>query len=448
MIDKVAKSTSIQEWPPWPEFAAPDDAESRDPDFLSIKQAVLAEYGAEALRQSWIRVCRDLEEVTDEIAEKGNSIISQFDTTEILANGVSDSQQAEVQRIGAFICKATIPREETNHLYEELTSYVADNKSSIQAWPKENPSMLILYNSPSQIAIRSHPDHLKLQRKLNGLWNNYSTLDGTSPEPLSYLDGVRDRPPGQPFLGLGPHIDAGSLCRWADPAYRKVYENIFRGRPEKHDAFDIALRQSADQELYKGMAHSTVLRTFQGWTALTPTAAREGTIMVYPNLKVAVAYMLLRPFFQPPTGEDADIMDPEAWTLDDKTGWFPGTFKTQSQRLSRISHPHLRLEECLVYMPPVQPGDTVWWHCDVCHAVDTEHMGKNNAAVAFVGSCPSTAVNKAYIKEQLRATLSGRPPPDYAEGNDNDLDETKLRGYKGHDVLSVDARRAFGYELL
>jgi hypothetical protein len=75
--------------------------------------------------------------------------------------------------------------------------------------------------------------------------------------------------------------------------------------------------------------------------------------------------MLLRPFFRPPMEEGADVMDPETWTLDDKTGWFPGTFKTQSQRLSRVSHPHLKLEECLVHMPKVNPGDTVWWHCDV-----------------------------------------------------------------------------------
>jgi len=225
--------------------------------------------------------------------------------------------------------------------------------------------MLILYNSPTQNTIRSHPNHLSLQSKLNGLWHGYDAAEDTSPEPLVYFDGLRDRAPGQPFLGLGPHIDAGSFCRWVDPAYRKVYDDIFRGSPETHDSFDIGLRKDADQALYPATAHSSVLRTFQGWTALTPTAPREGTIMVYPNLKSVIAYMLLRPFFQPPKDKDADIMDPHTWTLDEETGWFPGTFKAQSQRLSRVSHPHLRLEECLVHMPKVTPGDTVWWHCDV-----------------------------------------------------------------------------------
>lgn len=356
---------TTRQWPAWVEYTAQDAAEAKDADFLSAKTAIIAEYGAEALRKSWIKVCRELKAVSDEIAEKGNTVIPTFDTEDILSRGFTDAQKAEVKRVGAFVCRATLPETEANAHYEDLTRYVADNKGLIGAWPKESPSMLLLYNSPTQNAIRSHPNHLNLQRKLNDLWHNYDASDGTSPEPLVYLDGVRDRAPGQPFLGLGPHIDAGSLCRWADPAYRKFYDGIFRGVPETHDSFDLRLRKDADQEMYKGIAHSTVLRTFQGWTALTPTAPREGTIMVYPNLKTAIAYVLLRPFFRPPADEGADVLDPETWTIDDKTGWFPGTFKTQSQRLSRASHPHLRLEECLVHMPKVNPGDTVWWHCDV-----------------------------------------------------------------------------------
>ncbi|KAF2832852.1 DUF1479-domain-containing protein [Ophiobolus disseminans] len=438
---------TTREWPPWPEFVAPDTTEVKDCDFLSIKKTVIAEYGAEALRQSWIKVCHELQAVTDEIVEKGSRIIPTFDTAEILSHGFNETQQAEVRRIGAFVCRATIPEAEGRAHYDDMSKYVAENKTSIQAWPKESPSMLVLYNSPTQNAIRSHPNHINLQRILNELWHNYDASEGTSPKPLAYSDGLRDRAPGQPFLGLGPHIDAGSLCRWANPAYRKVYDNIFCGRPETHDPFDIGLRKDADQEMYKAMAHSTVLRTFQGWTALTPTAAREGTIMIYPNLKSVIAYMLLRPFFQPPKDRTADAMDPMTWTLDE-TGWFPGTAKTQSQRLSRISHPHLRLEECLVHMPKVNPGDTVWWHCDVCHAVDTEHLGQNNAAVAFIGSCPSTPKNKDYIRRQLVATLAGRAPPDYAMDDGTDLDETSLKGYVGLDGLSGDARKAFGFELL
>lgn len=78
--------------------------------------------------------------------------------------------------------------------------------------------------------------------------------------------------------------------------------------------------------------------------------------------------------------------------------------------------------------------------------MDTEHLGKTNASVAFVAACPTTPANKAYMRKQLAATLAGKPSPDYSEGND--LDETKLKGYVGLDGLSAEAKKAFGFDLL
>lgn len=352
----------VHTWPAWPEFTSESVKTAEDPDFLATKRKVLERYGRDALRQGWLKVCKNLETVTDEIAAKGNSIIPVFDTKAVLAaGGLSESQRAEAKRIGAFIFRETIPSEETDQLYRELKQYVGDNKDSIQGWPVESPSMLILFDSPTQNTLRAHSNQLQLQRLLNDLWHD--STGNTSPDPLMYHDGVRDRAPGQPFLGLGPHIDAGSLCRWADEGYLKTYDKIFQGKIDEHDGYDLSIRQFVNQEMFPGMAHSSVFRSFQGWTALTPTAPREGTIMVYPNVVNSIAYVLLRPFFTPPSNPD-DIMKAEKWEFDE-TGWFPGTTKPNSQRLSRASHPHLRLEHCLVHMPKLGPGDSVWWHSDV-----------------------------------------------------------------------------------
>ncbi|KAL2065315.1 hypothetical protein VTL71DRAFT_2984 [Oculimacula yallundae] len=432
----------VTEWPAWAEYSKLASTEADDSDFLAVKKAIIAEYGVDALRKSWLKVCDQLKSVTDEIAMKGQSIIPVLDTAQVLRDGLSDDIRQEMKRVGAFVFRQTVDNAEATKLYGDLKQYLEDNKGSIQAWPKESPSMFIMYNSPTQNTLRAHPNQLRLQRILNGLWHDYTAE--TSPEPLVYLDGVRDRAPQQTFLGLGPHIDAGSLCRWADPTYRKWYSKVFSGYPELHDSYSLAERAFANQELYKGIAHSSVFRTFQGWTALTRTAPSEGTIMVYPNVSTAIAYVLLRPFFTPPP-EAADVMDAEKWTIDDSNSWFPGTFKPQSQRLSRISHPHLRLEECLVHMPKIEAGDTVWWHTDLCHAVDTIHNGTANAAVAYIAACPTTPLNKEYVRGQLAATLEGRPPADYAE--DNDLDESTLKGYVGLDGISEVAKRSFGFDL-
>jgi hypothetical protein len=66
--------------------------------------------------------------------------------------------------------------------------------------------------------------------------------------------------------------------------------------------------------------------------------------------------------------------------------------------------------------------------------------------VAFIAACPTTPANKTYVREQLRATLEGRPSADYAQGND--LDERTLNGYVGLDGLGSEARRAFGFHIL
>jgi hypothetical protein len=352
---------TVRTWPAWPEFGATGSKEASDADFVNAKQAVIQEFGAESLRKSWLAVCQKLEEVTENIASQGSSIIPELDAESVLASGFSKAELERVRETGCFVVRGVIPHEDAKELYRDLTQFVADNRSQIQGWPADTPSILKLYNSPTQNAIRTHPRQLKLQRILNGLWHDET--GETSPDPLIYLDAVRDRPPQQPFLGLGPHIDAGSLCRWADPQYRRVYSQIFSGSPDAFDAWDLGLRKDADQDFFHGSAHSTVLRSFQGWTALSRAAANEGTILLVPNLCTTVAYMVLRPFFKPPQ-DYADVMDASKWTLDD-SGVFPGTIKPDSQRLSRSSHPHLRLEECLVHVPPMEAGDTIWWHTDV-----------------------------------------------------------------------------------
>lgn len=123
--------------------------------------------------------------------------------------------------------------------------------------------------------------------------------------------------------GLGPHIDAGSLSRWADPTYRKVYAKIFAGYPEEHDAFDMTARKDAKQDCFGGSAHSSVLRAFQGWTALTEAGPKEGSLLIYPELRYALAYMLLRPLFDPPKDPN-DVLDAEKWTLNVDGLFFPG----------------------------------------------------------------------------------------------------------------------------
>jgi len=107
-------------------------------------------------------------------------------------------------------------------------------------------------------------------------------------------------------------------------------------------------------------------------------------------------------------------MDANKRKLDIDNGWLPGTWKDDSQNASPSSHPRLRLRDCMVNIPRMHPGDTVWWHCNMLHAVEVEHLGDNDASVAYVAANPTTETNKVYMKKQAGAFLDGgRVPGDF-----------------------------------
>ncbi|KIW54106.1 hypothetical protein PV05_06490 [Exophiala xenobiotica] len=428
-------------WPDWPEFTA-SKAERGD-DLVGYKKAIVDKYGKDALVQSWLRVCKELESVTDSIAELGSSAIPEIQFQDIFA--LTPEQKTKLKDTGCFVVRNVFSEAQADEWFQNLKEYVAANRSSIGGWPAETPFILNLYYSPTQIAARSHPNQLRLSEELNSWWHDDTGT--TSPEPLSYADGVRIRPPGIPFRGLGPHIDAGSLCRWADPVYQSFYSAVFSGHPELLDIYDLTMRKDANQAMFPGSAHSRVFRSFQGWTALTSAGPGEGSLMLYPNVKWTIAYLLLRPFFRAPDSDsEEDVRDAGKWTFDPETPWFPGTFRADSQLLSPSSHPHLRLRECMVGIPKMNPGDTVWWHADMCHAVEVDHNGDHEASVTYIAATPRTEQNKSYIKGQLEDFLKGNPPEDFRRGPG----EKHFKLFTGEkSILSGEAgRRAMGFDLL
>ncbi|KAH6667542.1 hypothetical protein B0J14DRAFT_642465 [Halenospora varia] len=436
---------ALKTWPSWPEFTASKGEEDLTGELIQYKKNIISIYGKEAIQKSWLEVCKELETITDEIADKGTSAIPEIQYDEMFSMGEVEKQN--LKDTGCFVVRGIIEEEQANTWFKDLKEYVADNRANVGGWPEATPFVLRLYWSPTQLAIRSHSNHLRLQKELNSWWHDSPNSTTTSSDPLSYADAVRIRPPGIPFFGLGPHIDAGSLSRWVDPAYRKHYEHIFSGEPSKHDCYDMETRKEAKQAHFEGEAHSTVLRAFQGWTALTPAGKQEGSLLLYPNVKASIAYVLLRPFFTPPSNEE-DIMDASKWTLDITNGWFPGTWKRRSQNASPSSHPHLRLKECMVNIPAMKAGDSIWWHCDMLHAVEVDHFGKLDASVAYVAATPTTEENKRYMKRQAAAFLDGGSvPPDFGLSATNT--ESAFKGWVGEKgILSgEEGRRAAGLYL-
>ncbi|KIW64182.1 hypothetical protein PV04_09135 [Phialophora macrospora] len=437
-------------WPTgWPSFAHPD-SDGKDRHSPDLKKAIISEYGANALCQAWIKTCNALGSVVSQIAEAGANAVPVFHYDEIIDTGKNEKALEKIKATGCCVIRGVIPTEEATQHFQDLTRFVAQN-DSVSGWPKESPAIFYLYESPVQLKLRTHPHQLKLQRLFNSLFTDPTVSpeeEKAQWEPILYPDALRIRQPGQDFDGLGPHIDGGSLSRWADVEYRRTYDKILSGHPEDYDPYDLSHRRNAKPSMFPGGAQCSVLRTFQGWTALTECSPGEGGLMVVPNIHLATAYMMLRPFFKQPS--DGDWQDPRKWDLDDSP-WFPGTYPMDSQLLSPASHPHLRLEESLVHAPTVYPGDTIWWHADMCHAVETTHNGTRPASVVYIPAAPSTPDNKAYIRGHWKDLLAGNPPGDYKylDGFEDKLvlstqNERKMVGALAIESIGVEGRRALG----
>ena len=62
-------------WPAWPEFTASKGEADPTGEFIQYKKDIVAIYGEKTIRESWLKVCKELEAVTGEIGDKGTSAI-------------------------------------------------------------------------------------------------------------------------------------------------------------------------------------------------------------------------------------------------------------------------------------------------------------------------------------------------------------------------------------
>ena len=282
--------------------------------------------------------------------------------------------------------------EENNYYNDQknksgLDKYFSDLKSS-------KPQIMGLYWSKAQMEIRHSENMLKVKKWLNNLWlyknDEYEVFDPS--KELSYADRVRRREPGDNTLGLSPHCDAGSVERWSDDYYQKIYKDIFSDNFLKYNPFDAKYRDKTSEFESPAVAH--VFRTFQGWTALTEQGPNDGTLQLIPIAK-AMAYILTRALLD-------DV--PKDELCGSKLG----------KALSVNKEYHSLLLKGLISIPNMKPGDTVWWHPDVVHAVEDKHLGKNYSNVVYVGSTPYCKKNLDYARKQAKKFLKGESPPDFA----------------------------------
>lgn len=338
--------------------------------------------------------------------------------SDVAAGTVPTRTIDSIRRRGCAVVKQTFARETAEAWDAELAAYLDDNDfAATYQGPADDvfaglassqPQIYPVYWSKPQIQARQHEHMVAVRRFLNSFWRHESEgrIWFDPSRDTAYPDRIRRRPPGSASLGLSAHTDSGSVERWLLPAYQRVFRHVFDGRWRDYDPWDGAYRTEVDE--YPSTVMCSAFRTFQGWTALSEMRPDDGVLNVVP-IPSAMAYLLLRAL-------QDDV--PE----DDLCGAANG------QALPVDAKYHDVLLPALTPIPAVEPGDTVWWHGDVIHAVADGSNPDRWGNVMYIPASPHCPKNAAYAKRCGQAFLTGASPGDFAP-------EDYEAGWKGRATL-------------
>lgn len=387
-------------------------------------------------REVFAEVEQDIARQAARIAEeraRGENVIPEVRYADIAEARVSQHAVDAIRERGACVVRGVFAPERVDAWDRQIADYVETNRLDAKlanraedkyfgTLASSKPQIYGIYWSRPQVEARQSDELTKTRVFLNRLWKHES--EGRvhfDPEHVPvYADRLRRRPPGSESLGLSAHCDGGSVERWLDDNFRRVYRHVFSGAWRKYDPFDAAYRPEVRE--IPSPAVCSMFRTFQGWTALTPQGPGDGTLQLVP-IANAMVYLLLRAL-------QDDVAD------DDLCGAMPG------RALSIKPEFHGVLFEALSSIPHMQAGDAVFWHSDVIHAVEDAHRGKGYSNVMYIASAPACAKNTAYLKRQLASFVEGESPPDFPA----DHFETDFTGRATEATLTPLGRAQMGFD--
>ncbi|WP_286808674.1 DUF1479 domain-containing protein [Leclercia sp. UBA2479] len=318
---------------------------------------------------------------------------------------LSEAQRAAVKRRGCAVIKGHFPREQALAWDNAMLDYLDRNHfDEVYKGPGDNffgtltasrPEIYPIYWSQAQMQARQSEEMAQVQSFLNRLWTFESNgKQWFNPDvSVIYPDRIRRRPPGTTSKGLGAHTDSGALERWLLPAYQQAFARVFDGNVDEYDPWNAAHRTDVEEYTVDNTTKCSVFRTFQGWTALSDMIPDQGLLHVVP-IPEAMAYILLRPLLD-------DV--PE----DELCGVAPGRVLPISEKW------HPLLIEALTSIPALEAGDSVWWHCDVIHAVAPVENQQGWGNVMYIPAAPMCEKNLAYAKKVKAALETGASPGDF-----------------------------------
>jgi hypothetical protein len=155
-------------------------------------------------------------------------------------------------------------------------------------------------------------------------------------------------------------------------------------------------------------------------------------------VKLSVVYIILRPFFH--TGEFSDTLP-----------IFPGSSPGQIQFFPTVEHyPDLDIERAIIRIPPVRPGDYIFWYCDLVHGVDPINPGRFDSSVLYNACNPLIPYNIDSLLSTVKSFKRGDVPADFSRSYSSLEREYQHDdcSAKVENVLSKEGLQAIGLERL
>ncbi|KAL4738268.1 hypothetical protein BDV11DRAFT_171191 [Aspergillus similis] len=407
--------------------------------FTTLKKSLVKPQNKQQLIESYNRLLKVLHSEIAQIEQWGTAMVPEIDFNVVRENGgiLPDAFADLVRDRGCVILRNVVSEEQAKAWEASLKEYV-HRHPGVGGHPARRPAAWNVFWTPAQVQIRSHPAVLEAMRSVSRLWH---LTDPETPIDLDtqvvYPDRIRIRYPSDDpeQFPLAPHLDSGAIERWEDEDNRGVFEAIFRGHWEDWDPWAAdSSRVHAKTDLYQTGVSCSTWRSLQGWLSLSHTGTGEGTLRLLPSLKASTAYIMLRPFFH--TGQ-----------YDDSLPTFPGATPGSTQFFPTPEHhPHLQLEKSLIGIPPVRPGDYVFWHCDLVHGVDQMNQGENDSSVFYNACSPLTPANADSLVTTRDAFMKAEVPIDFRRGHGNNEREYQHEdhGARRENIWTEEGLRAMG----
>src|SRR6202140_106225 len=198
--------------------------------------------GREDLKRAYGEVRDHVRRAVDIVQREfgaGRRVVPELEYRDIRNSTVPEAIRQSIRKTGCAVVPGVFPAELARDWFAEVGEYQETNRYEEREGEKRSldkyfsalkagkPQVFNVYWSKPQGMARQDARLAETRGFLDRLWKYEGVFNPD--RQCTYADRVRRRQPGDKTLGLSPHMDAGTVERWIDPGYQRVYENICAG---------------------------------------------------------------------------------------------------------------------------------------------------------------------------------------------------------------------------